>query len=99
MPGFDSAFPYLLAYLGTINLVTFAAFVADKAKAIRKSWRISESTLLGLAMLGGSLGGIIGMKVARHKTRKPKFKYGLPAILLIEAAGGMYLAYSFGLFQ
>lgn len=81
----------LLAYLAAINAVTLIAFIADKVKAMRGSWRIKESTLLGLALLGGSLGGMVGMGAARHKIRKPAFKYGLPAMLLIHVAAILYL--------
>lgn len=94
MTNFSTALAFLLVYLAAINIITFAAFVIDKAKAVHKRWRIKESTLFGLALLGGSLGGIIGMKVARHKTRKPAFKYGLPAILLLDAAAIAYLIQS-----
>ena len=61
-------------------------FRSKKAK-----WRISEATLLLLAVLGGSIGAWIGMKVWHHKTMHKKFKYGIPAILLIQIALMAYL--------
>ena len=55
-----------------------------KWKAKQGSWRISEATLLILAVIGGSIGALLGMKVWRHKTMHKKFKYGLPLILIIQ---------------
>ena len=55
-----------------------------KWKAKQGSWRISEATLLILAVIGGSIGALLGMKVWRHKTQHKKFKYGLPLILIIQ---------------
>jgi len=57
-----------------------------KVKAKQSSWRISEATLLMLAVIGGSIGALLGMKVWRHKTQHKKFKYGLPLILLAQIA-------------
>ena len=73
----------LLALL-IINLLTFFVYGLDKAKARRAQWRIPEATLLGLAVLGGSIGAWIGMKVWHHKTLHKKFKYGIPLILLAQ---------------
>ena len=56
----------------------------DKTKAKKGKWRISETTLLLLGVLGGSIGGIIGMYTFRHKTKKKRFTIGMPAILVIE---------------
>ena len=58
----------------------------DKWKAKRSKWRISEATLLGLAVIGGSIGAWLGMKVWHHKTMHKKFKYGLPLILIVQIA-------------
>ena len=57
-----------------------------KWKAKKSKWRIRETALLGLAVLGGSIGALLGMKVWRHKTQHKKFKYGLPLILLAQIA-------------
>lgn len=79
--------PYiLLIYLLTINLVAFILFGIDKWKAEKQKWRIPESTLLSLAALGGSIGAWIGMKVWHHKTLHKKFKYGVPAIFILQIA-------------
>ena len=67
-----------------INVLTFLVYGIDKWKAKQGSWRISEATLLLLAVLGGSIGALLGMQVWRHKTMHKKFKYGLPLILLVQ---------------
>ena len=69
-----------------INVVTFVVYGIDKWKAKQGSWRISEATLLLLAVIGGSIGALLGMQVWRHKTMHKKFKYGLPMILLAQIA-------------
>ena len=58
----------LLYYLIVINIATFLVYGIDKWKAKQGSWRISEATLLILAVIGGSIGALLGMKVWRHKT-------------------------------
>ena len=77
---------YLLIYLALINLVAFAAMGIDKAKAKRKAWRIPEATLLLLAVIGGSIGAILGMLLFRHKTRHAAFFIGLPVIFVLQCA-------------
>jgi uncharacterized membrane protein YsdA (DUF1294 family) len=84
----------LLYYLIIINVVTFLVYGIDKWKAKqgsscrasdhRSSGRISEASLLILAVIGGSIGALLGMKVWHHKTMHKKFKYGLPLILIIQ---------------
>ena len=74
----------LLYYLIVINVVTFLVYGIDKWKAKQGSWRISEATLLILAIIGGSIGALLGMKIWHHKTMHKKFKYGVPAILIIQ---------------
>lgn len=81
----------LVCYLLAINAVTFIVYGIDKYKAKKAKWRISEATLLLLAVLGGSVGAWGGMKVWHHKTMHKKFKYGIPAILLIQIALMAYL--------
>ena len=72
--------------LFSINVVTFVVYGIDKLKAKQGSWRISEATLILLAVVGGSIGALLGMKVWHHKTMHKKFKYGLPLILLAQIA-------------
>ncbi len=73
---------FLIAYL-LINLMVFAMYGIDKAKAVRNEWRISEKSLIGLALLGAP-GALLAMFVFRHKIRKPKFYIGVPFILIAE---------------
>ena len=82
---------YLAYYLLGINAVTLIVYGIDKYKAMKAKWRIPETTLLLLAVLGGSIGAWMGMKVWHHKTMHKKFKYGIPAILLIQIALMTYL--------
>jgi len=82
---------YLAYYLLGINAVTFIVYGIDKYKAKKAKWRIPEATLLLLAVLGGSIGAWMGMKVWHHKTMHKKFKYGIPAILLIQITLMAYL--------
>lgn len=76
----------LLAYLLLINIVAFVLYGVDKLKAKNSRRRISEATLLFVAIIGGSVGAWCGMKVWHHKTLHKKFRYGLPAILLLHLA-------------
>lgn len=76
----------LLYYLIAINIVTLIVYGIDKVKAMKGKWRISEATLLLLAIIGGSVGAWLGMKTWHHKTMHKKFKYGLPLILLAQIA-------------
>ena len=76
----------LLYFYIVINFVTFVIYGIDKWKAKQGSWRISEATLLFFAVIGGSIGALLGMKVWHHKTMHKKFKYGLPLILLAQIA-------------
>ena len=73
-----------IIYLIIINIITYLAMWIDKTKAKKGKLRISETTLLLLGVLGGSIGGIIGMYTFRHKTKKKRFTIGMPAILVIE---------------
>ena len=74
----------LLYYLIAINIVTLIVYGIDKVKAMKGKWRISEATLLLLAIFGGSVGAWLGMKTWHHKTMHKKFKYGIPLILLAQ---------------
>jgi len=81
----------LLIYLAAMNLLLFALMGIDKAKARRGQRRISESTLFFFAVVGGSLGGVLGMSVFRHKTLHTSFRIGFPALLALQLALGAYL--------
>ena len=79
----------ILLYLLIINVVTFIVFGIDKWKAIHNRWRIREAVLLGLSVVGGSIGGILAMLIFHHKTQKPVFKYGMPVILILQIVIGL----------
>ena len=81
----------IIIYLLLINIVAFLAMGLDKWKAKNDAWRIPESTLMSLVLLGGGIGGIAGMYTFRHKTKKPKFYIGFPAILLFEIVAVIYI--------
>jgi cytochrome c oxidase, subunit IV len=81
----------LAYYLLAINAVTFIIYGIDKYKAKNAKWRIPEATLLLMTVIGGSVGAWLGMKVWHHKTMHKKFKYGIPAILMIQIALMTYL--------
>jgi len=76
----------IVYYLIGINVIAFLVYGIDKWKAKKSLWRIRETALLGLAVLGGSIGAWLGMKVWRHKTMHKKFKYGIPLILIAQIA-------------
>lgn len=80
-----------LYYLAALNAVTLLVYAIDKAKAKRHAWRISEATLLALAIAGGSVGALAGIFVLRHKSRHLKFRYGVPLILAAQVAAYWYL--------
>lgn len=82
-----------LLYLAVINVVTFFMYGIDKWKAKKSKWRIRETALLGFAVLGGSIGAWLGMKVWHHKTLHKKFKYGVPAIIIVQLALIGYILY------
>ena len=81
----------LYIYVIIINVVTFFIYGLDKSKAKARQWRIPEAQLIFLAVIGGSVGALAGMKVFHHKTRKLKFKLGMPVIVLLES----YLLYKY----
>ena len=82
----------LLYYLIAINAITFITYGIDKWKARKNKWRIPESTLLLLAVFGGSIGAFLGMRVWRHKTMHKKFKYGIPLIIILQLGVLLYLS-------
>lgn len=73
-----------IIYLVIINLITLLTMYIDKRKAKKAKRRIPEKTLFTLVFLGGGIGGIVGMYMFRHKTKKARFVVGFPAILILE---------------
>lgn len=76
----------LMIYLTIVNLLSFALMGIDKRRAVRDAWRIPERTLFLSAILGGSIGAIAGMLFFHHKTRHWYFRFGMPAILILQTA-------------
>ena len=81
----------LLIYLLVMNLVGFLVMGIDKYKAKKRAFRIPEATLFTIAIIGGSIGSILGMFTFRHKTRHWYFLYGLPAILILQVVLAFFL--------
>lgn len=81
----------ILLYLLLINAAAFLLMLADKQKARKNLWRIPESTLMLSAVLGGSVGSLLGMYAFRHKTRHLKFTVGIPLILALQIGSGIFL--------
>ena len=77
----------LSIYLAVINTFSFLIYGIDKLKAMKGCWRVPEAFLLLLAVAGGSIGALLGMRVWRHKTLHRKFRYGVPAIILLQLLG------------
>ena len=82
---------YSMYYLLAINALSFILFGLDKYKAKKGKWRISEATLLMMAVIGGSIGAWTGMRLWHHKTMHKKFKYGIPIIIIMQISLVVYL--------
>ena len=76
--------PWLAGWAGIMSLANFCLMGFDKRRTRREGWRVRERTFFIVALLGGALGGVTGMFFFRHKTRHWYFRYGLPAILLLQ---------------
>lgn len=86
---------YLLPYLLTVNAAAFLLMLIDKEKAKKRKYRIPEDTLMGIAILGGSLGAWFGMQVFRHKTKHRKFTLGIPLIIGVQVLITLICLYHF----
>ncbi len=82
---------FIIIYLITINFIAFFAMMIDKHKARKKKYRTPEAVLITLAVIGGSIGAILGMDLFRHKTKHKKFSIGLPVILFIHIILVIYI--------
>ena len=76
----DVSIPYLIV----INVIAFLLYGIDKEKARKGKWRISEKELILVAVIGGSVGAFFGMHFFHHKTRHWYFRYGIPAIVILQ---------------
>ena len=81
----------ILGYLLAVNIASFLLYGIDKYKAKKGKWRVSEATLLMMAVIGGSIGAWAGMRLWHHKTMHKKFKYGIPIIIIMQIAVCDYL--------
>ena len=94
--GFNNFFQqhkFLMIYLFAINIITFIFFGLDKYAANNDKWRIKNVTLLGLAFIGGTIGGLIAMYVFRHKTQKDYYTVGLWLMIIMQIILLIYLFY------
>lgn len=82
----------VIAWLVIINLTAFAIFGIDKKRAKKGQWRIPEKTLFLSAILGGSIGAILGMYIFHHKTKHWYFQFGIPAIMIVQIAAVYWLS-------
>lgn len=80
-----------MCYLLLVNVIAFVMYGIDKRRAKKDAWRIPEARLLLVAAAGGSVGAWLGMKVWRHKTLHKKFRYGVPAIFMLQVALALYM--------
>ena len=85
----------IVGYLVIINVIAFIIYGIDKRKAKKHLWRIPEATLIGLALMGGSVGAFLGMRLFHHKTKHIKFYVGVPAIFIIEMAMAIIIIVKF----
>ena len=81
----------LILYFFTINALGFLLMLVDKHRARKNRGRIPEATLMGVAVLGGSIGSLIGMYTVRHKTKHPKFTVGIPLILIVQLTAAYFV--------
>ncbi len=88
-------FPVILFYFLIINAISFLLMLTDKHKARKNLWRIPESTLFTCALLGGSIGSLIGMYTFRHKTKHLTFTIGMPLILILQILTVIMIFFSF----
>lgn len=84
---------HLIYYLIFINIISFLTMFIDKKKAIKRKWRIKESTLFLLSFIGGSLGVLLGIYSFRHKTKHIKFTLGIPLILIVQVSLFFFIKY------
>ena len=82
---------WIVVYFAAVNLLGFASMGIDKYRAQNHKWRISEAMLFFFAIIGGSIGSIIGMRFFRHKTKHKLFTIGLPIVLIIQILLILYL--------
>ena len=85
----------IICYLLAVNIATFLLYGIDKYKAKKGRWRISEATLLMIAVIGGSIGAWSGLRLWHHQPMHKKFKYGIPLIIILQVALAVYMLTNF----
>ena len=90
-----AVFVIIIVYLLAMNIAGFSTMGVDKARAKKNAWRIPEATLFLVAILGGSLGSILGMQHFRHKTKHWYFVVGMPVIFFAQLALAILLYLKF----
>lgn len=85
----------IFIYALFINVLSLSLMAIDKKKALRRQWRIPERSLFGVALIGGSIGILLGSQLFRHKTQKNAFKYGIPLILTFQIILISFIIYYF----
>ena len=90
----DNIIILLIVYFLVMTIIGYVSMGVDKAKAKKHAWRIPEATLFSIAILGGSIGSIMGMYHFRHKTKHWYFVIGMPAILVIHLIAAAILYYA-----
>lgn len=88
---FFTDYKILLIYFGIINFVAFVMFAIDKVNAAEHRSRIRIVTLLGVAFIGGSVGGLMAMYLLHHKTKKDYFTVGIPLIMIMQVVVAFYI--------
>lgn len=79
-----NSFDFIILYVAVVNVISFIVMGVDKRRAVKRAFRVPESTLFVLAIIGGSIGSIAGMHLFHHKTRHWYFLYGMPVILTLQ---------------
>ena len=79
-----NSFDFIILYVAAVNVISFIVMGVDKRRAVKRAFRVPESTLFVLAIIGGSIGSIAGMHLFHHKTRHWSFLYGMPVILALQ---------------
>ncbi|MBB5172698.1 DUF1294 domain-containing protein [Texcoconibacillus texcoconensis] len=81
-----------------LNLFSLYIMMKDKKRSQKNQWRVKEKTLWYCALLGGSIGVYIGMKIFRHKSQKPIFRYGIPLLIVVQMSAFITILITFSRF-
>lgn len=84
----------IVCYVSLVNVIGFFLMGLDKWKAKNRQWRVSERTLFGIAIVGGSLGCWLGMYTFHHKTKHWYFVVGMPLIFVVQALSILFLTFN-----